>query len=206
MQIYNSNNSISGSSRAKITISTLISKIMGLVGYVVGIFFALIALVLLIDGDISGALILFFVFAFPFLLLAWQGRRIKKRIMRFRSYIHFISTQQTGSLHVIATQTNLPVEFVKTDIETMIRKRYFVNAYINHETMEICFAGKTSFPHSGMQQIGVVAATSSSSHTPFAPGQSVARLESFTCGGCGASGTKPQGGSAICEYCGTVTS
>ena len=189
--------------RSSVGTSAVISKLLRIIGYIVGAFFLLVTIALASTGeDTGGAVFIFIFFVVPFVLLIIQGHRIKNRIARFKIYIQIMTLQNTGSLQVFATQTNRTLIFVKKDVMTMIHKRYFVNAHINFSTMELVFAGSTPQP---------ILPSGGFPHTPpmgprphAVPGQPAAQPESFICGGCGASGTKMQGVSVTCEYCGSV--
>ena len=108
------------------------------------------------------------------------GARIKRRIHRFRQYVALMSLQKLTSIDDIAASTSRSADFVKKDLQKMIRRRFFVNASIDEAANQI-----------------IVCA-----HTLPVQGGSV-EYEVFHCSGCGASGSKEKDKLGHCDYCGS---
>jgi len=171
-------------SRAAVAISAIIGKLLSIFGYIT-VFITFIVIVVLVEDAVSVdevdiALIIIFLAIAAVLITG--GIRIKRRIRRFRRYVSFISASGITSIDNIAANTGKSVSFVRNDLQKMITKKFFANATIDYVTNEIIIKG--------MQPVPVQAA-------------SQAKMEAFTCMGCGASGTKLRGSTGNCDYCGT---
>ncbi|MCL2760564.1 MAG: sel1 repeat family protein [Desulfuromonadales bacterium] len=168
-------------SKAVVDGSAFLGKILSIIGYV----FTILCIILIISTNPKGSdLVLLLVFLVFFIFLIVKGSRIKRMIKRFKQYVALISTQQMTSIKDIAASTSQSEDFVKNDLQNMIDKKFFVNASINRATNEIIIGSVASTP----QQ---------------AQSATEQELETFTCPGCGASGTKLKGLPGNCEYCGS---
>lgn len=68
------------------------------------------------------------------LFLTVKGFKRRALIKRFKIYVKFLSNDPQRSLHNLALATNRSLEKVKDDINLMIKKGYFKNAYIKEHT------------------------------------------------------------------------
>ncbi len=176
-------------SKAKVAAVTLWGKLLSIIGYAIIIFYLIGFFAIITDSteplDSSGWTVLF-VFLFIFigigLLLIIPGYKIKKRLKRFRTYVAIISAERITSIDLIALKLNQSVDFVRNDLQKMIDKKYFANAYIDKENNEIVIAG-LSFDSSDEREI--------------------ANPEVVQCKSCGAMNTKQMGSAAQCQYCGS---
>ena len=174
-------------SKAAVGVSSLLGKIASLVGYVLGVFSLIIIIVGLTDLGSSGAFT-----AMMFLVgvlvgcvaLIIKGKKIKRRIMRFRRYVSMISRDGVTSIAILAEATSQSVDFVKNDIQRMIDKKFFVNAVIDWHSGEIIIGGRV--PGAEPQQV------------------TAAEYVPVKCTGCGATNLKQKGLSGACEYCGSL--
>ena len=181
-------------SKVAVVVSLTIGKILSIIGYVMGIImlFTILTVFFYMDlvwdlYDIIALMVLLFIFALC-VLFVLKGVQIKRRIKRFRRYISLISAQNMTSIENLAAATNQSVDFVKKDLQRMIRKRFFADASINAATNEIIICSKSN-------SIGSVPTTQSAA-VPSA-------FEVFTCTSCGASGKKEIGKPGSCDYCGS---
>jgi len=180
------------SSKAAIVISSILGKIASIVGFLFGGIMLLGTILLFLDGDLDefGAGVMIVIIGFCVFLII-VGRRIKTRIRRFRQYVSLISAHNMTSIDLLASNTKQTSAFVKADLQTMINKRFFTNARIDSATNSIVIQGQPP-------------ASSVNTQAQAQPAAGV-QMVTFSCRGCGASGTKPQGASAHCEYCGSVS-
>lgn len=179
-------------SKAKVTAVTLWGKLLSIIGYVIIIFFIIgfIGVIYEIsDANMTGSAqnlaalivtVLIFVSIGVFFIL--QGLKIKKRLKRFRTYVRIISTERITSIDLIALKLNQSIDFVRNDLQKMIDKKYFANAYIDKENNEIVISG-LSFDTSDEREI--------------------TNPEVVQCKSCGAMNTKQMGSAAKCQYCGS---
>lgn len=172
------------SSKVNIAISKIVGKILSIVGYA-SLFLGVFGLIFELtyeDGVDSAGLILGVFFVVIGAFCVFKGHQIKRRIVRFRKYVALISIQKMFSINDIASATMQNPAFVINDLQTMINKRFFVNAIINRATGEIQIAGLQAKQSEETAHI---------------------QLEAFTCHGCAATGAKPVGGNTTCDYCGS---
>ncbi|MCR5808307.1 MAG: hypothetical protein K6G56_01955 [Clostridiales bacterium] len=89
---------------------------------------------LLIAGGVLGA------------LMIYMGIRTKMTVSKFKEYSGYLSEDPTGSIDKLASKCGEPVEKVKSNLERMILRRYFINAHIDEETNSIVLEGKEEQP------------------------------------------------------------
>ncbi len=124
-------------------------------------------------------------------LLIINGKRKKDRLRRLEKYLSIIVNQNETSIDQIATMVKKPVNFVLKDMKFMIRKRYFVNAYIDQNTNSIVFPGR------------VASAAHNEIHEDSVPDS---EMQVVTCKSCGAQNKIAKGSVGKCEYCGSLLS
>jgi hypothetical protein len=170
--------------RSKVAIVS--SAIMGKISSILGYFFGLLMLVVLVvpDKDVNfepGEIIFLLVILLICGYGVFNGIRIKQRIFRFKKYTAMVSMQNTTSIDALAAGTGKTAEFVKKDLEVMIRKRFFVNAVIDHAANELVIKGIPS----------------------IAAGVNPNQVKAVTCKNCAASNRVIIGQTAECPYCGS---
>jgi len=174
-------------SKAKVTAATLWGKLLSIIGYIIIIFYIIGFITTISDPNIDHDFIVLFVLLIIFagisLLFIIPGWKIKKRLKRFRTYVRIISTERITSIDLIALKLNQSIDFVRNDLQKMIDKKYFINAYIDKENNEIVIAG-LSFDTSDEEQ-------------------EIENPEVVQCKSCGAMNTKQMGSAAQCQYCGS---
>ncbi|MEL7569673.1 MAG: hypothetical protein AAGU14_03835 [Eubacteriaceae bacterium] len=174
-------------SKAKVTAVTLWGKLLSIIGYIIIIFYIIGFITTISDPNIDHDFIVLFVLLIIFagisLLFIIPGWKIKKRLKRFRTYVRIISTERITSIDLIALKLNQSIDFVRNDLQKMIDKKYFINAYIDKENNEIVIAG-LSFDTSDEEQ-------------------EIENPEVVQCKSCGAMNTKQMGSAAQCQYCGS---
>lgn len=174
-------------SKAKVTAVTLWGKLLSIIGYIIIIFYIIGFITTISDPNIDHDFIVLFVLLIIFagisLLFIIPGWKIKKRLKRFRTYVRIISTERITSIDLIALKLNQSIDFVRNDLQKMIDKKYFINAYIDKENNEIVIAGLSFYTSDEEQEI----------ENP----------EVVQCKSCGAMNTKQMGSAAQCQYCGS---
>ena len=124
-------------------------------------------------------------FGIPGGLLAFFAKRNFDFIHQFKRYVAAISKIPTGSISDIAAALKTSVDEVKTNLNLMIQKKFFADAYIDHDTNCIIFAKKQE--------------QSKSTNTNI----NTSNMVTVTCKGCGAVNTIQKGTVGECDYCGT---
>lgn len=172
--------------------SIVISRILGIISSILGYFWALLFIVDIGGGaykrlyDIIVAII---IFAIPAALLIKHGITAKGRIKRFKRYVGIISVENKTSLTDIASACSQSVDFVTKDLQIMINKKFFVNAYIDRDNNEIVLEGKNN------SNINI---DTNSDET--------VESKTVTCKNCGASNKILADSVGECEYCGSPIS
>jgi hypothetical protein len=172
------------SSKAAIITSTIIGKVSSIVGYAITIILGL-PLVMGAYPD-AGTVIFVLVVMCGSVALILNGIKIKRRNRRFKKYIGLISIENQTSLENIASSTMQSVDYVTKDIQKMIDKKFFLNAYIDRKTNEIVLQKRN-------MQAGFIPTT------PNIPVEAI----TVKCGGCGAVNSIQKGAAAECEFCGS---
>lgn len=175
----------------KSKVAVAVSRLKGTAQFMVGggilSIFGLCTLIYLFVPAFStigdGFLIFCLVLDFIGVLFIVASRRTVKLIDEFKKCVSIISIQETGSIEEMAIAVGKPMHKMKKDIALMIKKNYFVNAYIDEESNTLVI-GKTS-------DMDVNEAMNRE------------HVECI-CRNCGAQINVPKGRSAACDYCGTM--
>ena len=172
-------------SKAKVIASITWGWIFTVVG---GLFVFSALLYFIEDGGVEGVGIFMFI---PFFLIMRGGIRTIMSVRRFKKYVFLISSQQMNSITSLAAERRKSTGFIQKDFQKMIDKGYFTKAKIDYTTNEIIIGNcsVTVQGNSSPEQLNVTAST---------------ETESFSCKGCGASGTKLKNTLSNCDYCGNV--
>jgi len=162
-------------------VNSVLGSVLRKFGYIVGALSLICVIFAIADQSAAGAyeaLIVFLIILILCLIAIMTGTRIKRRFARFRQYVSLISLKDTTSIDDIAASFGKPVEFIKKDLQDMIKRKYFANAVLDLATNKIIInAGMTS-------------------------GSSEA-FEVYLCPNCGATGKKRQYRLEHCDYCGS---
>lgn len=175
--------------RSKVAI--VVSRLVGMVqllsgGFLLGLF-GLLTLMYVFDSefqmDVGPSLLIFcLVLDSIGIMLIMLSRRTKKLIAEFKKYVSVLSAAEIETIEELAATIGKPQAAVKKNLELMIKRNYFVNAYINHETNQLI--------------IGKVADLNINT---------MVNSEQIVCNckNCGATNRIVKGNSTNCDYCGT---
>ena len=166
----------------------MLGKICSILGYALGIpimLTTILGISMLLKGNseegLFAATLFFLVIDLACVVLIIIGLRIKRRIRRFKEYVHLISQEQITSLREIADATGRTFSFVESDLQSMIRHKFFPSARIDEITEEIIITRSLN----GIDITGL-------------------DMETVFCMGCGAPVVKRRHSAAQCEYCGST--
>lgn len=189
-------------SKVAIVISKLVGTIQLLAGGVILFFFGICTMMYLFDKefqvDVGAAfLVVSLIFDAIGIMLIIFSRKRKKLINDFKKYVSAISADPTGSIANLAAAVGTSQDVVKKNLELMIRRKYFVNAYINQETNCVVIRN-ISIANSSQPTVDV-------QPTINANQQAIPKLEyiSCTCKSCGGINRVVKGQSAECDFCGS---
>lgn len=176
-------------------IAIITSRILGIVSSILGYAIAVVIGLPTIFGTLPNVSTVIFVIVFLAIaaLLISHGIKTKRRIKRFKRYVNIISGKSQTSLENIASICSQSIDFVTNDIQKMINKKFFIDAYIDQNTNEIVFQNNDN----------TVAKEAVIEDKPIKEDKLV-KVKVITCKGCGASNSIPKGTTAQCEFCGSA--
>ena len=190
-------------SKAAVTISKANNKVKTIIGWVVAVFGALGVVASLfptadkVTGEkppISvGAIVVCILIIALGVFLIKRGADGKKLVESFHEYVRILSGDPENKLSNLAEGTNQPVQTVKKNLQSMIKKKFFTDARIDEENGRLVL-GENTF---GMLNKKV-------SDTIAANEPVDVELVTVTCSACGGKSNIPVGRSCPCEYCGTI--
>jgi uncharacterized protein with PQ loop repeat len=179
------------SSKAAIVISQIIEKLQLIAGIILTILFGLPAIICLFDKKTrAGVIIVMIILTALGVLLIVFSRKRKKLINDFKTYVQRLSIDPTGSIDNLAAGLGTSQDVVKNNINLMIKKRYFSNAYIDTENNRVVFPIV-------LEQQPTNAAKSTQSNIEYI---------SVTCKSCGGINKMVKGTASECDYCGSPLS
>lgn len=164
--------------------------IIGWILLVLGVFYIIgsIAEPTITAGQVFSGLLLFVGGGIALIVV---GRRNKRNAQKYKKYIDMVVNQNIKDIDTIACVMNLPYEVVKSDLQNMIDKEYFLNAYIDESKGEIIIV------HKQRQDYNKEANANFNSNV---------QMVVVTCKGCGAKNKILQGSVGECEFCGSPIS
>lgn len=175
--------------------AVLYCKIVEKVQFVCGIFFAvLFGLVIVIsmlddveDEISSGILYILFTLLGAFLIVL--SRKRKKLVRDVKEYSFRLSSDPFGSIDKLAASLRVTPEAVRSNLDLMIKRRFFTNVYIDRVENRIVFHNQVS--SNPLSQI-----VAGSKPQPV-------EYQSMTCKNCGGFNKGIKGKVIECEYCGS---
>lgn len=179
------------SSKAGLVTSTVISVIELAAGYLIIGFFGLIFLIMGLVSFrmpiwLSAMCLIFMIIGILLLIFGYRRRGFHKI---FRNYSARLSQDQTGSITRLANGTGKSYETVEKQLQKMIARGFFSNAYIDGNRKCVIF--------SHFQNQNGRETPKNAQHQGYG-----ARDILVTCKGCGASNKIKAGTVTECEYCG----
>ena len=142
------------------------------------------------DGVLSGTFgALFFIFAG--IALVYIGKRSSINAAKYKKYINMIVNNNVRSIATIASAIPVSYDIAREDIQKMIEKGFFENAYINFNVNEIV-----------LSKIDVV----DSKVSNLSMTKHKVEMIVVTCTGCGANNKVEKGEVGVCQYCGSLIS
>lgn len=139
---------------------------------------------LLEDGFFSGTFGMLF-FIILGLVLVRMGKKSSVNAMKYKQYIDLIVNKRLRSIRAISSAMPVAHDVAIQDIQEMIRKGYFENAYINFNADEVVFIDAQE------QALASV------------PNNRV-EMRLVPCHGCGANNKVAKGEVGQCQYCSSL--
>lgn len=191
--------------KAKVAIA--VSKTVSLVQMLVGIWImftvGLCAIALTDKKFMADTGVVFLIFL---LILGALGvwlivlsRKTTKLIKEFKEYVAVVSNDPDGYIPDIAASLGTSEDVVKKNLELMIKKNYFVNAFIDQNSNCIVIANKQNIIDSTAQQ----PQTNAFAHAVAPAATQAIEMVTIKCKGCGGINTIQKGIISECVYCGS---
>lgn len=186
-------------SKTALIVSQIIEKVQLILGILILGFFGLGTIGGLTDeelGSDTAFLVTMIIFDLIGVLLIVLSRLRHKLIKNFKKYVSLLSNDPSGSIANLAVALGTSEATVNSNLEKMIKKKYFSNAYIDKAQNRIVLPNHVAAP--------AEAVNTSANAAPSAPVSTGApEMTTVICKGCGGVNTVPKGGVAECEYCGS---
>ncbi len=183
--------------KAAIIISNIISKVQMTLGIILTAFFTIMTIALFAtntEGTMVVAILFLFMLAIGILLIV-KGKKRSSLIKLFKAYVLRLSNDPFRSIDNLAAATNSSVDRVRANVDQMIKKGYFANAYIDTATNCLAFAGQSTVVSDIKVQINYT--------NNIRPSEPEKKYTTTTCNGCGATNKILEGSVGECEYCGS---
>lgn len=183
-------------SKTAIVISKLISTLELLAGWFLLIIFSLCTLGYFTDkafqAEVGTSFLVFcIVMNVIAIILIAASRSRSKLINEFKKYVSIISASSTGSILNLSQTVGIPEEEVKEKLELMIKRKYFVSAYIDQVKNCLVIGNMPSINYSQSIMGG------------NQPSEIKIEYISCTCKSCGGANKVIKGQSGVCDFCGT---
>lgn len=194
-------------SKVAVAVSRTVSLIQMLAGIAILFFFGLSTIIYLTDKEWAVEMgVAFFVFVLAFdalgIWLMILSRKKTKLIKEFKKYVTAISRDPNGFIPDIAASLGTSEDKVKSNLELMIKKKFFSNAFIDQNSNCIIIANRQVVAANSVPQAYTNTANTTNN---FATPSAYPAVEMITvkCKGCGGVNTIPMGQVGECEYCGS---
>lgn len=190
-------------SKAAIARTKIMIVVQMLVSIIMLLFSTLFLVLYISDWDFAesmgvGQLIIYLsMFVLGITILA-AARKSLILLREFKRYVAALGNVENGSIPRLAQYLGAPEEQVRKNLNEMIKRRYFVNAYIDNTTNCLVIANRNHTAANGAQVPHPAADTYTAPVTTQAPA-----MVTVKCKGCGGINTIQRGTVGVCDYCGS---
>jgi hypothetical protein len=136
------------------------------------------------------------------LLMLYASRRMKLKVRRIQKYIVLVDGKNITSIDDIASAIPIKYSNAIEELQSLISKGYFPEAYIDHESRKIIKPQRTFTKVVYEEHIW----RSSEELEPKQELKKEPKSKVVTCKNCGANNTITEGQVCECEYCGSPIS
>ena len=193
-------------SKVAVAVNKTIGIIQMILGLAVLFLFGLCTIAYIFDEETAadvgvGFLIFCLVFDALGIWLLILSRRKIKLIAAFKKYVAAISCDPSGYIPDIAASLGTSEDVVKANLERMIQKKYFSNAFIDLNSNCIVIVAKN--PADTAEQHARDTAPQSGADTVAYPSAQAPEMVTVKCKACGGINTIQKGAAGECDYCGS---
>lgn len=184
--------------KGALVLSKIIEKIQLVFGVIFTFTFSYSTITFIIDRGALNEIILAIVMTGLGIWLIILSKKRKKLISDFKTYVARLSTDPTGSIENLALGLGTSQDVVTKNLQQMIIKKYFVNAYIDSMNNRIVLAHVGEHINNSSNSIQNVS-------NSYMDNQNAKDMEyvSVTCKNCGGINKITNGKVGECEYCGS---
>lgn len=189
----------SNQTRTKLILSTIVEKVQLILGIVIVLFFGLMTVAGLTDEELSADkafIVVMIVMDLMGVLLIVLSAVRHQLIKNFKKYVALLSNDPTGSISNLASALGTEEETVIKNLDKMIKKKYFANAYIDRDQNCLCFPNREQAPLTDM-------APHQGDRNEPQSAPAAAQMTTVVCKGCGGVNAVQKGCVVECEYCGS---
>ncbi len=178
-------------SKVTIAVNKTLSIIQLVCGIIMVFFFGITIMLFIFDSSPNKFSIIIFCLFFVILgiWLISLSRKKSKLIKEFKQYVVAISSDPSGYIPDIASALGISTDILHSKLELMIKKKFFVNAYIDKNTDCIVIANK---------QI-----TANNNNSTVKAMQQNIEIITVRCKGCGGINSLQKDVVVDCDYCGS---
>ncbi len=182
-------------SKRTIVVSQIIEIIEITLGAVWAFLFISVALVSMTDDVVDGAGIIIFMWMLGFLgvWLVFMGIRRRRMRLEFKKYAAQLLDDPTGLIENIASAAGTPQNVVKKNLEFMIKKGFFTNAYIDKQNNRLVLASLSQNNQANLMRRENI----------NNPAFEKPSLVTCKCPNCGGVNVITQGIVSECDFCGS---
>ena len=121
---------------SKMKVVSIIGKVCSFLGFTIAIFFGLPLVTGAYGTDAAETAMAIFLIAIGVGLII-IGIKTKRRTNRYKTYVDLITDDNITSIKIIASNTSQSVDFVRNELQTMIDKKFLLDAHIDSKTDKI---------------------------------------------------------------------
>lgn len=197
-------------SKVTIAVNKTMSGIQMFIGIILLSIFAPGTIITLTDRESSadaevGLIIFCLCMCVSGTLLVASSVQNLKLAEKFKQYVAAVSNNPDGYIPNIAASLGVSENVVKKNLDLMIKRKYFANAFIDMNSNCIVIANKPNANVNTAQQPQVKAQqpqTNTNTYTSPAASQTI-EMVTVKCKGCGGINTIQKGAVGECDYCGS---
>lgn len=188
-------------SKVAIAVNKTVSFLQMLAGIAIVFLFGLCTIMYFVDKDTEVSFLIFCLVLDALGIWLIRSSRKKTRLTNeFKKYVTAISHVPNGYIPDVAASLGTSEDVVRNNLDLMIKKKFFSNAFINLSTNCIIIANKQTPSAVGAGHVTVENASQAAGNNAA----SAPEMVTVKCKGCGGINTIARGRIGECDYCGSA--
>ncbi len=178
-------------SKITIAVNKTISMVQMVCGIIMVLFFGITIMLFIFDNSSDGfsVILLCLLFVILGIWLIVLSRKKSKLIKDFKQYVVAISSNPSGYIPDIASSLGISTDTLHNNLDLMIKKKYFVNAFIDKNSDCIVIANRQT--------------TTNNNNTTVNTMEQNIEIITIKCKGCGGINSLQKNSVGDCDYCGS---